>query len=286
MVFFQKEDDTLERISRKKSIIYVTLIIFLLFVLVDIYYETNVFKVNKVHFKSNKLDSDSTIKLIQLSDLHSKVFGDNNQKLIHTIKNQQPDVIVITGDIIDRKTKRLYDVFHLVEELTSFQQHVYFVSGNHEWGNSLKNELLLGLEQRGVHMLNNDSTEMMIKGMNLNLVGIDDVSTNHEDMKKAFNHVNNQEYTVLLSHSPGVTDKYPEIDADLILSGHTHGGQVRLPLIGSIVAPDEGLFPKKAKGVYQLKENQHLYIDSGLGTSLLPVRFLNQSQLSVIEITN
>ncbi|MFS0752409.1 metallophosphoesterase [Oceanobacillus sp. 1P07AA] len=192
----------------------------------------------------------------------------------------------MTGDIIDRKTKSLQDVFHLIEEITSFQKHVYFVSGNHEWGNNLRNELLTGLEQREVQILNNTSAEIMINGMKLNLVGIDDVSTNHEDMKKAFTNVNNQEYTVLLSHSPSVTDKYFDIDADLILSGHTHGGQVRLPLIGPIIAPDEGLFPKKTKGVYQLKRNQHLYIDSGLGTSLLPVRFLNKSQLSVIEITD
>lgn len=140
-------------------------------------------------------------------------------------------------------------------------------------------------EQRGVQILNNNSTDILIKGVSMNLVGIDDVSTNHEDMNKAFTNVNNQEYTVLLSHSLSVTDKYRDIDADLILSGHTHGGQVRLPFMGPIIAPDEGLFPKKTKGVYQFKENQYLYIDSGLGTSLVPVRFLNQSQLSVIEIS-
>ncbi|GLO65426.1 hypothetical protein AQ616_10225 [Oceanobacillus sp. E9] len=274
----------MKRLSRKKSLVLITL--FILAVLVDIYYETNVFKVSKVHFKSNKITNDSSIKLVQISDLHAKVFGDNNQKLIQTIKNQQPDIVVITGDIIDRKTNSLQDVFHLIEEIIAFQQQVYFVSGNHEWGNNLRNELLSGLEQRGVQILNNNSVEIMIKEINLNLVGIDDVSTNHEDMKKAFTNVKNLEYTVLLSHSPAVTDKYRDIDADLILSGHTHGGQVRFPLIGPIIAPDEGVFPKKTKSVYQLKENQSLYIDSGLGTSLVPVRFLNQSQLSVIEITN
>lgn len=80
-------------------------------------------------------------------------------------------------------------------------------------------------------------------------------------------------------------DKHNDIPADLILSGHTHGGQVRIPFIGALVAPDQGFFPKLEKGIYEFGTNQFLYIDSGLGTSVAPIRFLNQSQLSVIKIT-
>lgn len=97
--------------------------------------------------------------------------------------------------------------------------------------------------------------------------------------------MNTDHYTVLLSHTPSITEIYEQIPADLILSGHTHGGQVRFPLIGALVSPDRGLFPKLDKGTYQLGAGLYLYIDSGLGTTRLPIRFLNQSQLSLITIT-
>lgn len=105
-------------------------------------------------------------------------------------------------------------------------------------------------------------------------------------MEEAFAGIDGEHYTILLSHSPGITEKYDTLPADLLLSGHTHGGQLRIPIIGALVAPGQGLFPSLEKGTYELKENQHLYIDSGLGTSVAPMRFLNQSQLSLITVSS
>lgn len=251
-----------------------------------IYFDTNHFKMNNVVFDSDKIQEDSTFKILQISDLHNRVFGDNNEELISAVEKSNADIIVITGDFIDRNTDEFKNVFTLIENINAINQHVFFVTGNHEWGNAHINKLLKGLRERNVTILNNKNTQITKKKVTLNLVGIDDSSTNHENLKSAFKNINNERYTILLSHSPGVTEKYNTIPADLILSGHTHGGQVRIPFIGALVAPDQGFFPKLDKGTYKLDPDQYLYIDSGLGTSIVPIRFLNRSQLTLITITN
>ncbi len=99
-------------------------------------------------------------------------------------------------------------------------------------------KFLSGLKERNVTILNNKNTQVTKKGVTLNFLGVDDVSTGQEDLEKAFNNIDQELYTILLSHSPGIIEKYNNIPADLILSGHTHGGQVRFPFIGALVAPD------------------------------------------------
>jgi predicted MPP superfamily phosphohydrolase len=94
----------------------------------------------------------------------------------------------------------------------------------------------------------------------------------------------NKKYTVLLSHSPRIRDRLGSHVPDLILCGHTHGGQVSIPLVGAVVAPGEGFFPEFDKGEFTLENGSRLYIDSGVGTSTLPIRFMNRSQVSVIRI--
>ncbi|WP_186579511.1 metallophosphoesterase [Aquibacillus kalidii] len=269
----------------KKWIIVIVLLIVIISIGTKAYYDTNVFKVNRVLFTSDKLPENAELTVLQISDLHSKVFGDDNKKLVKTVEESDADIIVITGDLIDRRTNSLKAVFSLIDRLININEHIYFVSGNHEWDNPSKEELLSGLAERNVTLLNNENTQIHVNDITLNVVGVDDVSTEHEDMDKAFDSVGKEGYTILLSHSPNVVEKYTNIPADLILSGHTHGGQVRLPWIGAIIAPDQGLFPKLDKGTFDIGKDQYLYLDSGLGTSMAPIRFLNQSQMSLIKIT-
>ena len=106
------------------------------------------------------------------------------------------------------------------------------------------------------------------------------------NINNAFNDIDQELYTILISHSPGIIEKYDNIPVDLILSGYTHGGQVRIPLIGALVAPDQGFFPEYYKGIFRLRPEKYLYIDSGLGTSIVPIQFLNQSQMSIIKIVS
>jgi len=203
-----------------------------------VYFDVNVFKVSRVQFSSNKVPESFQFRILQISDVHNKVFSDNNKELINTIKKLNADIIVITGDLIDRKTEDFKNVFSLIEKLNHINKDIYHVSGNHEWGNPYMEKFLNGLKERNVTILNNNNTQLTKKGVTLNLLGVDDVSTGHEDLKKAFNNIDQELYSILLSHSPGIIENYNNIPADLILSGHTHGGQVRLPFIGALVAPD------------------------------------------------
>ena len=267
-----------------KRIIFALGILFILSTVGKVIYDTNVFKVNRVELQTNKIPTGSEISILQISDVHNKVFGDNNEKLIDTVKKVDADLIVLTGDLVDRKTTDFSNVFSLVEEIKVINPNTFFVTGNHEWENDYMEGLLVGLEEREVTMLNNENTPVSLGETTINLVGIDNESTNHENMSLAFDDVNRDLYTVLLSHSPGVIEKYQDIPADLILSGHTHGGQVRIPLLGAVVAPDQGIFPELDKGIFEIGGEQYLYIDSGLGTSVAPFRFWNQSQLSLVQI--
>ncbi|GIO25461.1 metallophosphoesterase [Ornithinibacillus bavariensis] len=248
------------------------------------YFDTNVFKINKVQFQTNKIAAGSKITVLQISDVHNKISRSQHEKLIEAVIRVNPDVIVLTGDLVDRTTADLTNVFLFIEQLVEVNQNTFFVTGNHERDNSNVDELLAGLADCGVTVLSNSNTEIMIRDSTINLVGIDNESTNHENMNLAFSGIKHEKYTILLSHSPGVVMNYQDIPADLILSGHTHGGQIRLPLVGAIVAPNQGYFPKYDKGTFEIGSEQYIYIDSGLGTSVAPVRFWNQSQISLIEI--
>ncbi|MRH43455.1 metallophosphoesterase [Aquibacillus halophilus] len=269
----------------KKRLALLTFIVVILAVSAKIYFDTNYFQINSVEVNSNKIPTDTDLLILQISDLHNKVFGKNNQKLISTVRELNADIIVITGDLIDRGTVEFDDVFHFIDNLKNINQDIYFVSGNHEWQNPRAEEFFNGLKNRHVTILDNKNIQITKNNVTLNLVGVADSSTNHEDVQQAFSGVSDDSYTVLLSHSPGIVENY-HIPAELTLSGHTHGGQVRFPFIGALVAPDQGFLPKLDKGKYKLGQNQYLYIDSGLGTSILPIRFLNPSQLSLIRVIN
>ncbi|WP_231686803.1 metallophosphoesterase [Bacillus sp. JCM 19034] len=186
--------------------------------------------------------------------------------------------------MIDRKTVDTTDALTLVDQITAIHDQVFYVTGNHEWENGIFSRFMADLAERGVTILHNQNVTLSYRGIDIQLVGIDDASTDHENLVTAFEGIDENLYTILLSHAPIVTKKYENVSADLILSGHTHGGQIRLPFVGAVIAPDDGLFPKLDKGIYLLGEEKYLYIDSGLGTTGVPLRLLNQSQFSIIEI--
>lgn len=270
--------------TMKKLFAALTFITILCACFMKIRNDTNDFKLEKVTFKSTKLPARLQFSLLQISDVHNCVFGTNNEQLISTVQHANADVIVLTGDLIDKTTMRFDAIFSLVERLTAINQHVYFVCGNHEWENGLTAQFLNGLSERGVNMLNNQNACISRGNATITLAGVDDSATEHDNISEAFRNIDSENYTVLLSHAPGIIKQDVPLPADLILSGHTHGGQIRFPLVGALIAPGQGYFPKYDKGTFQLGPDQNLYIDSGLGTTRLPVRFLNKSQISLIRI--
>ena len=248
----------------------------MLLLIVKVVNDTTTIKVNHVYFENDKFVSEQKLKILQISDVHNR----NLEGKYARITELNPDLIVLTGDLIDRKTTDLTHTIQLLEQLTVIERPMYFVSGNHEQESLIFTELREVLLTYGVIELNNQSVSVEVNGFVFNLVGIANHTTGHADLITAFEAVDLSKPTVLLSHAPLITD----VPVDLILSGHTHGGQVRLPFIGGLVAPDQGVFPKYDKGFYQLDSGATLYIDSGLGTSLLPIRFLNQAQVTLLTI--
>ncbi len=248
-----------------------------------VFYQVNFTKTNYVFLESNKIPEGESLKILQISDAHNIKF-DRSIGLYSSIEKLDADIIVITGDLIDGKTRDFNNVYTFVENLRSINDKIYYVSGNHEWKSGRKDELIKGLDKRGINILDNNNTTIKAGGIFINLCGIDDPETGNDNLSLALDGINQELYTILLSHGPKIISNEKDISVDLILCGHTHGGQIRLPVLGAVVAPGQGLFPKYDKGIFDLGSDTVLYVDSGLGTSLLPIRFLNRSQISYITI--
>lgn len=261
-----------------------------IFIIIMIVSIANVFlgvcftKLEEVSINTNKLPEGSSIRLLQISDVHNKKSLGSNQQLIKLTKEAQPDIVVITGDLIDDNTKDLENVYELVEGIAAINPRIYFVTGNHEWRGDLAEELMMGLSKRGVKILDNKNEFVKIRNLSLNLCGVADWTSGQLDLSKALKGADSEIYTVMLAHDPWIINDYKDFVPDLTLSGHTHGGQVRLPWVGAIVAPGQKLFPELDKGFYNLTNDKFLYIDSGVGTNALPIRYLNRSQVTLMTI--
>lgn len=259
--------------------------IFILFMLLAIlflaynYIEISKFSINKPVFSTKKLKKD--LKITQITDYHNNTLIDK-EKLLEEIKKFSPHIIVLTGDMIDYKTEDMDGVLEFIKKLYEINNNIYFVIGNHELRNKKGLEFISKVEEIGVNLLDNENTTININEDIINIVGLNYFISN-EEYKEAIKGIDNGYFTLVLSHSPSKIIPLVSGIEDLILSGHTHGGQVRLPIIGAVVSSSQGLFPEYDKGTFKLG-NTYLYIDSGLGNSVLPIRMLNRVQISNITI--
>ena len=199
-------------------------------------------------------------KIVQISDLHNAEFGEDNEKLIKIIKEQKPDAIFVTGDTIDGFYTNIQIPIKLFEEALKTCD-IYLVVGNHETraDTNLYFDFLDTLTEMGVIVLKDDSTHIEKNGEKIQIIGLNDASnykTIHKNnyIEKIVENVNSLDdealFTVLLSHHPELFNEYTKTNVDLVFSGHAHGGQFRLPFIGGIVAPEQGLFPKYTEGIF------------------------------------
>lgn len=255
-----------------------------LLIAADMAFEVNFPVVREINIDTERLKMGEEVTLLQITDFHGGASGEIVQRLIKALGNIRPDAVVITGDLVDRSTEDFDNVYALISELRSLCPSIFFVSGNHEWSNDRRKELLEKLKEMGAVILNNKGSSFAVRSADINMCGVDDAYRCKDNIEKAMKSVNSNKYTILLSHSPKIRQRLGLYSPDLILCGHTHGGQVRFPLVGSVIEPGEGLFPYFDKGMFKLKGKSLLYIDSGVGTSKLPIRFLNRSQMSVIRI--
>ena len=233
-------------------------------------------KEEKITLKNEKLNSP--VKITQISDFHSNAIKNLDELLIN-IKNFDPDFIILTGDIIDYGTaSKIERSVYFLKKLSSLNKSTYYITGNHEEAGPNLDVFLKEIDKLGIKYLKNEGELLNVNGNKIYLYGTSMFSFSYENYNPSKESVN-----IILSHfSKNVRDNYRG-DEDFIFSGHTHGGQVRMPIIGGLLAPGEGALPDFDKGAF-LYKNSTIYVDSGLGNTFLPLRFLDQIQYSNITL--
>lgn len=237
-------------------------------------------------FKSDKVDRDFNI--VHLSDLHNTQYGEDDDILVDKVAFSNPDVILVTGDLIDRRKPDPDLAVRVMKRLTNIAQ-VYFVMGNHEVAYPKYNELEQRLIDIGVNVIRNSR---VLLSRSVELIGIDDahiVSYKNKVIWDAFIHqklddlaIEDDRYTILMSHMPQYFDLYTSYPIDLTLSGHAHGGQIRIPRVGGLFAPEQGFFPKYDSGKHT-NNGRTMIVSRGVGRSRFPLRINNNPE--IIEIT-
>ena len=221
-------------------------------------------------------------RIVQISDLHNAKFGKNNQKLVDRIRECEPDMIVLTGDLVDSNHTNVDLAVQFVDEIVKICP-VYYVTGNHEYWleKSEYDELMSGLAGAGVVILDNQVVEISRGDAKFRLVGLDDRSLSDGTLGTLLN--DEREFTVVLAHEPQYLARYAGTGVDLVLSGHAHGGQFRLPFVGGIVAPDQGFLPEYTAGEYYMNGTE-MIVSRGLGNSVIPVRLFNYPDIVCVEL--
>lgn len=229
--------------------------------------------------------------IVQISDLHNAQFGDNNKNLLNKIKNSSPDLIVITGDLVD---SRHTDIKAGIDFAVKAQEiaPIYYVNGNHESRLSEYKEFENSLINIGVTVLRNESIELKRNNDKITITGIEDpafYSINHSEeiIKDLLNNIecDHSYFNILLSHRPEAFEVYVENEFNLVFTGHAHGGQFRIPFSGGILAPGQGFFPKYDSGLYTEKDTS-MIVSRGLGNSLFPFRLNNKPEIIVAKLNN
>ncbi len=235
-------------------------------------------------------------RIVQVSDLHNDEFGEKNENLLAVIKDAKPDMIAITGDLLDSRRTSVEKAANFVKEAVKIAP-CYYVTGNHE--SRMKKEygqLEKLMEEAGVEVLRNEKQTLEKEGAAILIAGIDDprfvlASDKVEKMEKAIGKVMTplledvpeEQFRLLLSHRPELFDLYCEYEFDLVLTGHVHGGQFRIPGIGGIIGPGQGLLPDYDVGLYS-KANTNMVLSRGLGQSIVPFRLNNPPELVVVVL--
>lgn len=284
------------------KIILIIVAAFIVYCLIEMIRELRDFRVTKYRICSQKLNGiKREKKIIFLSDLHNRMYGEENERLLESIRNQHPDLILIGGDMLVRKDGNSYDkTVHFLAKLPGICP-VYCANGNHE--QKLKElpdkyeqsyeEYKKALTASGIHMLENasetvklDEVPVKLSGLEIPLGAYARFGKKELSLKEITDRIgeHGDDYQILLAHHPGYMKEYLTYGADLILGGHYHGCVVQLPGIGGVISPNFTLFPKYSGGIYQEGE-QTAVVSRGLGTHSVPLRLWNWPELIVLELS-
>ncbi|KJS87678.1 MAG: metallophosphoesterase [Peptococcaceae bacterium BICA1-8] len=217
--------------------------------------------------------------ILHLTDLHSKEYGSNQKRLINLINRYEFDMVAITGDLVDKDNPNINPAISLIKGMQ--KKPAFFVPGNHDWWTDYKiKEPLLS---EGVQILENTSQKYTKGDKHIWIIGVDDPYLGKDNLDLALEGTDDSSPRLLLAHAPNIYPLAIQSKIDLVLAGHTHGGQVRIPIIGAIVVPGQGLFPKLDYGLFS-SNSTTMVINGGLGESILPVRFYNRPEIVLITL--
>lgn len=280
--------------NKKRCLILVGVLLILVALAVWAFYIGLV--VRHYEIKSDKIRSEGSVRVVVVADLHSVNYGENQQLLIDLIKEQEPDIIALPGDIVDDQLceSGAHAFLRGIKDIAP----AYYVSGNHEYWSGECDRIKRMIEGYGVTVLENERQYITINGINLCICGIDDpeiikytkdkkitAMESADKLLDGFTDLNDSTVNILLAHRPESFATYQQYGFDLIFCGHAHGGQVRLPLIlNGLYAPNQGFFPKYAGGLYE--ENGHTMIVSrGVALNERLLRVFNPPEIVVVDIS-
>jgi predicted MPP superfamily phosphohydrolase len=293
--------------------IYIWIIVGLIFIFILwSFLEQRIIINSKYIISSNKLDDDiHNLSFVVLADLHNKSFGKNNRKLIKRILEEKPDFVIIAGDMVTKR-KPCYPgkAYNLIKEISEHYP-VYYAYGNHEQyfedlaytvdEEAYKKHIALykawsiykvRLKQLGVFLLDNNSIVLQYNKSKLIITGLSIPNNFYtrgsqlklkDEIKNKIGNSSNEGYQLLIAHNPLYFSDYIEWGAELIISGHMHGGLIRIPFVGGIISPQVKLFPKYTSGQFTLNDS-HMIISRGLGSHSFMPRFLNPPELVNIKL--
>ena len=238
-------------------------------------------------------------RFVLISDLHNKVYGKQNEKVIDAVKKINPDFVIVAGDLVtSRASEDMTPGIELMREL-SINYRIYYGLGNHEskikyrrdkFGDQYK-RLKSEVDSKNVIMLENESAS--IQEYNIKVTGLD-LDLNYfahfkvrkmdpDYMKKTLPEPDRSKCNILIAHNPDYFEEYAKWGADLVLSGHVHGGIMRLPFLGGVIAPSYKLFPKYDGGVFHIGKSTML-LGRGMGSHTIPFRFFNPGELYEVTL--
>lgn len=286
------------------KIIFIFIGIFILMYLY-IKYNVNTLEVTKYVVENKKVPKEfDGYNIVQISDLHSKLFGENNKKLIQKIKSLNPDIVVVTGDLIDGENNNYNVALDFMKEISKLYR-VYYIIGNHEQKSLIKKykdeykDYFNKLHQIDFVNLDNNKVEIVKGDSNINLYGLtvpyscykylfDNQETTSIDidfLEEKLGKIDREQFNILLAHTPFYFDEYEKWGADLTLCGHVHGGIVRLPIVGGLLSPDRKFFPKYDLGEYT-KNKSTMIVSKGLGGSKVLIRVNCKPEIVNIKLKN
>lgn len=272
------------------------IIITALVILLGVFFmwQNNSITVSEYEYSNLKVPGDfEGYRIVHISDLHNKMFGERQSKLLSEIEKLDPDIIVVTGDLIDRRRFDLENAVSFIDGAISMAP-IYFVSGNHEAWSGKYPEIKDRLLASGVIILDDTFTEITKGTATIKLFGFADpgfnnrgdrkTETSNEKLERLVSDWSEKgDFKVLLTHRPELFEAYKAVNLDLIFAGHAHGGQFRIPFIGAIFAPDQGFFPEYTSGSYK-EEDSTMFVSRGLGNSIIPIRIFNRPEIVSVTL--